>query len=286
MLSMSKLLASILLLSSFFAFNAWASPASQQKELLIFLKKRIAQNPGITGLKIEITGHKLMERPKGWTAYTVVFHAEAKMGNKMRPVTQRSVYFVKEGLITTEFIDMKTGIKLNDTITPRFKKSDYSKSNLLYGDADAKNKVVIFSDPLCPFCREYVPGALRYMKKYPKEFAVYYYNFPLKLIHPASLTVVKAALYQELQGDKSIILRLYSLKIDPRESDPKKILQQFNEQLGLHLTLSQINSVIVKDALKHDVGMGDRLMVRGTPTFYFNGTIDPTKERYKEVKVH
>jgi len=53
----------------------------------------------------------------------------------------------------------------------------------------------------------------------------------------------------------------------------------------MNVTLQDIHSVMVKDALKHDEHLGARLMVRGTPTFFFNGVMDPTKNRYKEVKV-
>lgn len=287
MLSMSKLLVSIALVSSLFSFSACAKAISpnQKTEVLSFLKHKISQNPNVSDLHVRIVGSKVLKQPKGWTAYTVAFSAKAKMGKEEKKVTQRSTYFVKDGIITTILIDMKTGQKLNDMISPKFKNSYYSKSNLLYGDADAKYKVAIFSDPLCPFCKEFVPPALKYMKKYPKDFAVYYYNFPLSAIHPASPTVVRAALYKELQGDKSIILRLYGLRIPTSQTDEKKILAEFNRQLGTYVTLKDIHSVMVNEALKHDQGIADKLMVRGTPTFFFDGELDPTKSKYKEVKV-
>lgn len=286
MLSMSRLLASIILASSLFLSSVYAqSMDAQTKQVLSFLKNRISQNPNISDLSIKIVGEKTLKQPKGWMAYMVSFRAKAKIGGKEKAVTQRSVYFVKDGFLTTQFINLKTGEKINYLITPRFKNSYYSKSNLLYGNADAKYKVAIFSDPLCPFCREFVPPALRYMSKYPKTFAVYYYNFPLALIHPASPTVVKAAIYLELQGDKSIILRLYGLKLNIDQTNKQKILDQFNKQLGTDVTLRDINSVMVKESLKHDEHLGATLMVRGTPTFFFNGVMDPTKMKYKEVKV-
>ncbi len=286
MLSMSKLLTSIILASSLLLSSAYAqSQDTQTKQVLSFLKNRISHNPNISDLSIQIVGHKVLSHPKGWTAYMVAFHAKAKVRGQEKTVTQRSVYFAKNGYLTTQFISLKNGEKINYLITPKFKHSYYTKSNLLYGNADAKYKVAIFSDPLCPFCREFVPPALRYMSKYPKTFAVYYYNFPLALLHPASPTIVKAAIYLELRGDKSIILRLYGLKMNIDQTNQQKILDEFNKQLGVHVTLQDIGSVMVKDALKHDEHLGAKLMVRGTPTFFFNGVMDPTKNKYKEVKV-
>lgn len=286
MLLMSRLLISVILAGSLFLSSVYAqSHDAQTMQVLSFLKNRISHNPNISDLNIKIVGQKNLRRPYGWTAYMVAFHAKAKIGGKEKFVTQRSVYFVKDGFLTTQFISLKTGEKINYLITPKFKNSFYSKSNLLYGNANAKYKVAIFSDPLCPFCREFVPPALRYMRKYPKTFAVYYYNFPLTLLHPASPTVVRAAIYLELKGDKSIILRLYGLKINIEQTNKQKILDEFNKQLGTHVTLQDINSVMVKDSLKHDENLGAKLMVRGTPTFFFNGVMDPTKMKYKEVKV-
>ncbi len=283
MLSMLKLLMSIALLSSLFI--AHASANTQATRVLSFLKQRIGDNPKISNLKIKILSHRLLKNPKGWTAYAVVFHADTKIGKQKKSVSQRSVYFAKNGMLTTEFIDMKTGQKINDLITPKFKKAYYTKSNLLYGHADAKYKVAIFSDPLCPFCQEFVPPALRYMRKYPNIFAVYYYHFPLSLIHPASPTIVKAAIFMELKGDKSIILRLYGLHINIAQTNQQKILNKFNKQLDTHVTLKDIHTIMVADAFKRDEQIGDILMVRGTPTFFFNGVIDPAKTKYKRVKV-
>jgi protein-disulfide isomerase len=71
-------------------------------------------------------------------------------------------------------------------IAPEFKSEFYKKSNLISGDENSKHKVAIFSDPLCPFCKKFVPQAMEYMKKYPKEFALYYYHLPLATLHPAA----------------------------------------------------------------------------------------------------
>jgi protein-disulfide isomerase len=165
-----------------------------------------------------------------------------------------------------------------------FKDEYYSKENLIYGNADAKYKVVIFSDPLCPFCRSFVPEAINYMKKEPNKFAVYYYHFPLPSLHPAAVELVKAAVALELQGGKDVVLNLYKVKVDPKEKSVEKILAEFNKVMNSDIKSFYLSSKEVSEQLKHDSEVADALMVNGTPTMFFDGKVDKTKQKYKEAK--
>ena len=40
-----------------------------------------------------------------------------------------------------------------------------------------KDKIVIFSDLLCPFCMDYVPDVINYVNKIKIKVALYYYHF-------------------------------------------------------------------------------------------------------------
>ncbi len=286
MLSMSKLLVTLFLASSLFSVSVFAKAKDSSSEVVKFLKNSIGKNPNIVTLDVKVVDIKDMDKPEGWQAYTVSFSGKAKVGNQERKIAQNSIYFVKDGIVAPELIDMKTGMKLNDTITPKFKKEFYSKANLIYGSENAAHKIALFSDPLCPFCKSFVPGAIEYMKKYPRDFAVYYYHFPLEGLHPASPTICRAAIYLELQGHKDSLLKIYSLKINPRETDEKKILDVINSTLDTKITLQNIHSIMVENEFKADQEIAEALMVNGTPTMYFDGVKDPTKSKYKSVKVH
>ncbi len=274
---MLKLLLTITVLSSF--VNA------DDAQVVSFLQKGIGSNPNIVSLDINVVDKIDMEKPKGWKAYVVELKGKAKRGDQEQPISQRSIYFVGDGLITSDLYDLKSGQKINSSLSPTFKEKYYDKAHLLFGNADAAHKVVIFSDPLCPFCRSFVPEALAYMKPYPKTFAVYYYHFPLSSLHPAAVSLVKAAIAAELQGTKDVVKSLYEVEIGGRETNQQKILDAFNRSANTKLTLKEITRPEIEQHLAHDMNVAQEHLVNGTPTIFIDGKIDPTKAKYKHVKL-
>lgn len=275
---MSKLSATILISASVFA--------ATNSEVESFLTKTISKNPAVSSLKVKVVERTPLSNMKGWDAFIVSLDAKVRQGKTERPIKQRIVYFANDRVITSELTDLKTGRSLKDSVAPKFKAEYYGKSNLIYGNANAKHKVAIFSDPLCPFCRGYVPGALEYMKKYPDTFAVYYYHFPLERLHPASPTLVRAAVAAELQGRKDVLLDLYKVPTSiTREKDEQKILDAFNKAVNTNLKIKDLHTPMVDAQIDADKKITETLMVGGTPTVYFDGVKDSGKSRYKEVKV-
>jgi len=274
---MSKLFITILSLSSLLVAN--------EGQVVSFLKKGIGSNPNILSLDIKVVSKIPLEHPKGWEAYIVQMNGEAKMGEKTQPISQRSIYFVGDGIVTAELYDLASGEKLNNSISPEFKAKYYDDGHLLFGNKDAAHKVVIFSDPLCPFCRTFVPEAMAYMKKYPKTFAVYYYHFPLRSLHPAAIPLVKAAFVAEKQGRKNVVENLYKVKVDGREPNEQKILDAFNKAENTKITLIDIADPKVIKHLENDMAVAQEHLVNGTPTVFFDGKKDTTKMQYKNVKV-
>ena len=141
----------------------------------------------------------------------------------------------------------------------------------------------IFIDPLCPFCRRFVPEAIEAMRQHPETFAIYYYHMPLPTLHPAAITMVKAAIAAELQGHNDVVMRMYAIKsINARETDPNKILMAFNNEMGTSVTLEDIRSEKVIEHFDRDFQVANYLLVSGTPTVYFDGELDGSKTLYKK----
>jgi protein-disulfide isomerase len=276
----------LLLTSSFIGVGVEAKAQDDSAAVLDFLKKSIGSNPQIISLDVKVIDKKVLANPQGWQAYIVSFDGKAKVGNDEKKISQSSIYFAKDGILATELIDLKTGAKLNDSVTPKFKNSFYNKENLLFGSSNATHKVAIFSDPLCPFCKSFVPSALSYMKKYPRDFAVYYYHFPLEGLHPASPTICRAAISLEMSGDKDSIFKIYNLKIDPRETNEQKILDVVSAAIGKTIKVDTIHSAKVEAQYSASQDIARALLVNGTPTIYFDGEKDNDKKKYKSVKVH
>jgi len=277
MLLMPKLSATLLLCASLFG--------ATDAEVVNFLKKGIGANPSISNLKIEITGKQNVAGMNGWQAYFTNMEADVKQGSELRHVSQTGTYFASGSIIAPELLNVKTGERLNDMVAPMFNNGYYTKANLISGDATAAHKVAIFSDPLCPFCRKFVPEMLAYMAKYPKAFAVYYYHFPLSALHPASVALTKAAIAAEQNGSNFTMSKLYQVEINADEKDEKKIVEAFNKIFKSSVTVADLRRPSVIKQFDFDQKVVRAMMVNGTPTVFFDGTKDSKKTKYKDVKV-
>ena len=277
MLLTQKLLATLLLCANVFA----ASDA----EVLAYLKKGIASNPNVSNLEVNVNSKKAVPGMSGWQAYFVAIDADVKQGNESHHINQNGTYFVSGDTLATELVNIKTGERYNDTMAPDFPAQFYVKNNLISGSINAKYKVVIFSDPLCPFCRRYVPEALSYMQKYPAIFGVYYFHFPLPTLHPAAVTLTKAAIAAEQADMDNVTQRLYTVDVNANEKDEGKILDAFNKTFKTKLVLADIRRTSVIKQFESDQKVAQIAMVSGTPTIFFDGKKDSTKNKYKEIKV-
>ena len=273
---MLKLLIAVILLNSF----AYANTSEKIED---FISEQLDKNPSLKSVDANVKSVVKLDQPKGWNAYIVQIEAVLK-SKPPKTIRQKMIWFSDGNVITKDLTDMQTGESLIQRVKPDFKSKYYTKANLIYGNENAKHKIAIFSDPLCPFCKAYVPGALEDMKKEPNKFAVYYFHFPLVRLHPASVTLVKAAVVAENMGIKDLILKLYNVKVKPNERDAKKILAAFNKAVGTNITLKELNSAQVKKKTKFDLDVANDMMVGGTPTVYLDGKIDRTKKKYKKVK--
>ena len=277
MLLMQKLSVTLLLCANVFA----ASDA----EVVAYLKKGIASNPNVSNVEVAINGKKSVPNMSGWQAYFVAIEGDVKQGSETRHINQNGTYFISGDTLATELVSIKTGERYNDTLAPDFPAQFYTKNNLISGNANAKYKVAIFSDPLCPFCRRYVPEALSYMVKYPAVFGVYYYHYPLPTLHPAAVVLTKAAIVAEQANVDNVTLRLYTVDVNANEKDDGKILDAFNKTFKTKVTVADIRRPSVFKQYESDQKVAQMAMVSGTPTVFFEGKKDPTKNKYKEIKV-
>lgn len=254
---------------------------SKSVDVVGFLEKSFQQNPNISKLNVSVVEKVKLEKLDGWNAYIV--RLEATLKNN-REVKQKMIWFANATTITQDLVDMESGLSYKESITPTFKDEYYKKENLIYGNENAKHKVAIFSDPLCPFCQRFVPQAIEKMKTQPEKFAVYYYHFPLENLHPAAVALTKAAVAAELQGHKDVVLKMYQAKVGGREGDVEKILAELNKVVGSNVKVSDLNDPRVLQHYNHDMRVADELMVAGTPTLFFDGEIDKAKTKFEEVQ--
>lgn len=277
MLSMLKLLATALLLSSVLGAN-------ENAKIEEFLAEKFKENPAIVSLNVKLVDRIKAPNLEGWDAIVVMVNATVKAKPKDKEIQQKMIWFTNGQVITKELTNIDSGESLKDLVNPPFKNEYYTKDNLIYGKPNARYKVAIFSDPLCPFCNTFVPKAIEDMKKEPEKFAIYYYHFPLPALHPAAVELTQAAIAAELKGIKNVVLRMYNLKLDPRERDVRKILEVFNRKMGTDIKASDLRSTEVQQHYKKDLQIAEDMMVNGTPTVFFDGKLDRSKRLYEKAR--
>lgn len=255
-----------------------ANTQLDNKQLLKYVKKNIVKNPQVEAKGVSIVETKTIDNLPGWT----VLLTTMDLMYKGKEIHAPEIMFVKDGLITGHLVDLKTGNDYRDEIKPTVPESMYNGAHLLFGNQDAKHKILVFSDPLCPFCQEVVPEIFEAAQKNPENIAVYYYHLPLLSLHPVSGILTRIMHVAQEEGKKDIVAKMYGLQIDPRENNVKKVLEAVKKQLGYEITEAQINEDKVKKAMNADEENAGRMMVTGTPTVYVDGEWDKTREKYKQ----
>jgi protein-disulfide isomerase len=216
----------------------------------------------------------------GWKVLFVTLELDYKKKHMKVP----EMLFVNDnGLVTTQLGDLKTGKQFRDEIRPPVPDSIYDDAHLLYGNKDAEHKVVVFSDPMCPFCRQEVPALMKAAKEHPDKIALYYYHLPLLNIHPVSGVLTKIMHEAQKEGKTDVIEKIYSLKIPFKETDVDKIIDAVKKQTGYEASKEKILSEETKKALRKDEDAANNLMVRGTPAIFIDGEWDRTRVKYKQL---
>lgn len=259
-----------------------ASLFANDSTVVDFEKKRVAQNPNVKVKDVKVNTKKDLPLA-GWNGY--ILDVEAIVQEKSLKV--KDILFSNGDYIALDLIDAKTGKSLKDLVTPNLTSNYYDKTKLIAGNHNAKDKIVVFSDPLCPFCMEYIPEVINYVNKNSDSIALYYYAFPLIQIHPASEALSKIIEVAKNKGIKDIELKAYETDweayFSAKENDEKKILEAFNKELKTNIKLEEIASKDINEKLSKDMSMGEEVMVTGTPTIFVNGVKDTTRELYKTL---
>jgi predicted DsbA family dithiol-disulfide isomerase len=280
-----KLLSSIQVLALSLATTNLLSAGSTNPdtELTNALFKRFSQNPNIKELKIDVVEKQIIPNSRSWTGIKLKLSGKFNQNGNVVPFSENQIFFT-DGENFSDNLTSLDGKDWNTLFTPQISSKHYDLKHLAFGNFNAPNKIVIFSDPLCPYCQRTVPALLDYVKKYPKTFAVFYYHLPLERIHPAAVTLTKLMYMAQVKGDKDAIIDGYSVDVDPRETDDMKILEAFNNATGLNYKKADVLNIIAVNEIEEDKKIANELEVRGTPTIYLNGE-KTGGDFYKKVKI-
>ena len=255
-----------------------------EKHLVDYVKRAINVNKDFKLKEIRVKQAKDVAKLPGWKVYfldiDLLMNKAKKKGEVM---TVHDKIFSNGTFVVRDFINIVNKASLKDKMAPDLGEGFYKKDHLLYGNADAPNKIVAFSDPICPFCQSYMPKLLKAAKENPDKIALYYYHFPLTMLHKEAPTVIKAILAAEKKGVKNVVEKVYAAKFALDTDDDKKILKAFNKALHTHITEKDIAQQDILTHYSGDIEAAGRMMIGGTPTIYVNGKKDYSRAKYKEI---
>jgi protein-disulfide isomerase len=272
---MSKFLTSILIST----FIANAGDSLTKSDLKEYMENHVVKNP-----QVDIEGVTIVEETThpdlpGWKVYLTTVEIDY-MGKEMS--VPETVFF-KDGLITGELINLDKGQDYRDIIKPTVPESLYDDAHLIYGNKNAAHKILVFSDPRCPFCQDIIPKIMKAAKTHPDKLALYYYHLPLLRIHPVSDILTRVMHVAQSEGKIDILEKIYTMKIKAKETNVAKVLAEVKKQTGYSITAKQINTKEVKEAVAADMRAAGKMMVKGTPTVFLDGKWDRNRTKYKEL---
>jgi len=222
--------------------------------------------PGISIQKITID-KKIKVSSEYFTGYVMGIDISIKDTNKTNHLID--TFFVSnDGWIATELFS-KEGDRLSSKLIPL--SIVYDKEHLIFGDLNATDKITIFSDPFCPYCRELLPEIIKKLKSNNKSTALFLYDVPLTEIHPASYqtSIILKSLHKK---DRDIYAKFYSepaLEALVGVTDANKLIEEIEKTLSVKVDKGDLTDT--KKALKEDEKISEQLNIERTPTIFKNG---------------
>lgn len=271
MSSMLKLLSALTILT----LSSYGADVDK-KQLLRYMNDAVIKNPDAKAIDVEIYESREPKELKGWSA----LFTKMKIDFKGEKVDVPELIFIKDGLATSTLVDLNTRKDYSSELKPTVKASMYDTHHLLAGNSNAKHKIILFSDPLCPFCREIFPRMIKTAKEHPEVFALYYYHMPLTRLHPGVETLTRIMILAQKDKKFDVVEKIYAMELRVNPKDQKAIIDAVAKETGYSVSLDQINSKEVNNTLQKDKDAALYMMVGGTPTVYLDGKWDKIRETY------
>jgi thiol:disulfide interchange protein DsbC len=258
------------------------SQAATSKQVKDYLYDIVKQKGGSVK-SIQFMPRKTAPGLDGWEI--LPFSLEIDSGRSTSTIND--AVFVKGDFITDNFINIANKTDMKSSLSKTPDASYYTKFNLVAGNINAKNKVVVFSDPLCPICKEILPEMISLAKKHPKEISIFLYHYPIESLHPASSAIIKSMIFAKSKGlDVSSLFYSYEFKNDGK--DIGRVLVEINNVLksaGVKMSIKKadLTSRIVLAEYNNEQRKAAELTISGTPSIYTNGKADHGRKVLSEL---
>lgn len=153
------------------------------------------------------------------------------------------------------------------------------------GKADAKVRVIEYSDLQCPACASYEPIVKQVIDNYGDKIQFVYRHFPLRSIHKNGQT---ASQYAEAAGQQGKFWEYHDKLFDTQSEwsdlgNPQSKFKEYGKMLGLDEAKLETyaTSQAAKDRVDNDYNSGASANVNATPTFFLNGRKIASPQTYE-----
>ncbi|MDR1451146.1 MAG: thioredoxin domain-containing protein [Helicobacteraceae bacterium] len=241
----------------------------------------VMQNsPNVALKKARVIKRYPLNEIEGWEAVAMQWDVDLKQGAQTREVSDVVVWFAGKSRVAPDIIRVNSGDSLKSEIKGDVKAEHYRADHLIAGNANATHKVIAFSDPLCPACRQTIPALLKAASENPDKIAVYYYAMPT---HGVSPTLMKAAIASRLAGVKNPERAMYETDLAVKTGDDLEALKIFNETFKTKYELKDINAPAVLEHYNADQKAASELLINSTPSIFINGKFDPKRQEIANI---
>jgi protein-disulfide isomerase len=278
----SAIVGTLLFQSTTFAASIDNNDKQMEKKITNFEKQRLERNPNLKLLK-EIKVEYVKTLDNKWKGY--VFNISANYNNQKIDTLD---YLFSDGSNIATELYKTNGLDYRQLIVKDLTTKDYKKEYLIAGNPNSKNKLAIFSDPLCPACIDFFPELLEYVNKNKNTLALYYFPIPLEM-HPTAETLIKAAYFTKKNGVTNVDFNLYkkdfSKKFDSyRETNQQKVLDIFNKEFNTKITFKDLDTKEIKDYVNFSKKLSAEKYIQGTPLLFVNNVFDYSRSKHLQLK--
>jgi protein-disulfide isomerase len=140
------------------------------------------------------------------------------------------------------------------------------------GASHAQVTVVEYGDFECPNCKQAAPAVRLLLERFPDRVRLVYRHFPLEEVHPHAL---QAALAAEVAAGQGKFWPMHDLLFDNQRHLKLPQLRGYAQRLELDLLRydAEMEDELYLQRIREQVEGGERSGVRGTPTFFLNGSV-------------
>lgn len=156
----------------------------------------------------------------------------------------------------------------NESTNPEAVNTDllYRSDSPVSGNESAPIKIAVFSDYLCPYCKDAHEVINNILSKNGEEVAVYYRNL---IVHESADILARAALAADKQGKfKEFDNILFERSVESTEDALTAIAAEIG--LDVNRFKTDLDSEAVANIIERDDEDAMALQVRGTPAIFVN----------------